>query len=346
MTHAPTTLKATEPADLLSFVPHLLGALPSRSVVLIPFVGKRATGALRADLPAPGADVTGYAWGLVDMVASVPDMTHVMLVIYTDTPIVDAMPQWHPLVEAVYENTLAVGLDLFQSLCVAGDGWADFADRDTIHDVVPSPAAIPGMASPVTVEAKAALPDVDDARREAILDAMTTGAINGPHVARPDLTGVLEAALGHTDALPVDVLAELALILREPPSRDVALVQWLGDAEEGHRAQDYQYAFLEGSTTAAPPLFPRVLGMGPAPDRARIVNALDVARQVAATAPVPVGAGALVICAWLSWALGQSSTAHAYLAQVPEGSSASSMGAILRELVDGGHLPDWCFHRR
>ncbi|MBN9187980.1 MAG: DUF4192 family protein [Microbacterium sp.] len=81
-----TVIKAAGPARFLSLVPHLLGFHPTRSLVLVPFSGRRSVGAMRFDLPsAAGADdVERIASTCIGMVCRLPDANAVALVVYTD----------------------------------------------------------------------------------------------------------------------------------------------------------------------------------------------------------------------------------------------------------------------
>ena len=47
-----TIVKAAGAAEFLSLIPRMLGYVPSRSLVMVPFAGSRSVGAMRFDLPA------------------------------------------------------------------------------------------------------------------------------------------------------------------------------------------------------------------------------------------------------------------------------------------------------
>lgn len=346
MNNTPTVIKATNSSDLLTVIPHLLGALPSRSIVLVPFTGGRSAGAFRIDLPDPTVDATEIAQALTAMAARVDYTTAVALIIYTDEHIAEALDVWRPLADAFAAECKHAEMELFDALCVAGDGWAGFAAGDVIHDQAPALAVIPGQEAPKPLDGRSVLPEVPLSISEAVAAVIVDRDLDAINSNRSDLTDAIESSLGHTASLPTEVLADLALILSEPSSRDVALIQWMGSAEDGDQAQRYQRAFLDGRDPAPIPLLNRFIGAGPRPDAARLGAALEVSRQVAAAAPKGIRSGAIVACAWLSWAFGQSSTAAAYLAQVEQGTPASSMAEILASIIDHGHLPDWCFDRR
>lgn len=346
MNNTPTVIKATDSSDLLTVIPHLLGALPSRSIVLVPFSDERSAGAFRIDLPDPTVDATEFAQALIALAARVDYATTVALIVYADEHIAEALDVWRPLADAFASECKYAEMDLIEALCVSGDGWAGFATSDVIHSQVPSPAEIPGQEAPKAFEDRAVLPEVSPSVRDSVASAITDSDLDASNSNRSDLTDAIESSLGHTASLPTEVLADLALILSEPSSRDVALIQWMGSAEDGDSVQRYQRAFLDGRDPAPIPLLNRFIGAGPRPDVARLNAALEVSRQVAAAAPKGIRSGAIVACAWLSWAFGRSSTASAYLAQVEQGTPAISMAEILASIIDHGHLPEWCFDRR
>ena len=81
-----TIVKAANAAEFLSLIPRLLGFHATRSLVLVPFSGKRTLGAMRVDLPdaSPDGDVDCAASTLIGMVCKVAAADAVAIVVYTD----------------------------------------------------------------------------------------------------------------------------------------------------------------------------------------------------------------------------------------------------------------------
>lgn len=343
--NTPTVINVTAQAEFLGMIPHLLGNLPSRNVVLIPFEGNRAHGAFRVDLPPLDAPMNEWSHALVALLCRVEGATGAAFVVYTDGPIVSATADWASLAEDVELACLHAGLALKDSLVVADDGWGDFTKPTEIHDQVPEPAELDGMPRPASRLSSAVLPDVTvDTRKQVneLLDRRDASAV----LDRPDLITTIEQPLSSGDPLSASELADIALILATPASRDVALLQWSGSVTDGEPARAFQQAYLNGFTPTPDASLTRIFGQGARPDLARLEAALSVARQAAAAATEPYRSGPLTVCAWLSWARGSSSEAAAYLEQVNPFSRAASFAHLLSDMIEAQRLPEWLFTRR
>jgi hypothetical protein len=160
-----------------------------------------------------------------------------------------------------------------------------------------------------------------------------------------DLTGMFEEALVAPPA-GRDAYDSAALIwcLARPSLRDVALVQWSGDAAQGDEALDAQLRWESGADYPSH-LAMRMWGEGDGPDVARLECALEVARHAASVAPRAWQPGCLAMCAWLSWALGRSTHAETYATRALEIEPEHGLSEIVLSFVRAGHLPDWAFRR-
>ncbi|MFT3798045.1 DUF4192 family protein [Microbacterium sp.] len=160
--------------------------------------------------------------------------------------------------------------------------------------------------------------------------------------ARPE--SVDAAALAPIDAAalaPMDAAA-LGWCLERPSLRDVAIVQWASDLSGGDEALEAQRRWEDGAeypTDLASVLW----GEGPKPDAGRLERALELVREVAALLPKRRRAGALAVCAWLSWALGRSSHADRYAEHALHLDRTQGLADIVRSFVAAAHLPDWAF---
>lgn len=144
--------------------------------------------------------------------------------------------------------------------------------------------------------------------------------------------------------LALDSIAALLICLDRPPMRDAALTQWAFDLEAGERLLDAQIAWEDGADFP-PRLAAHMFGEGPRPDVARVEAALALARHLAAVAPARWRRAPLSVAAWLSWALGRSTHAGAYLALVQEIDPEYGLAEIVSAMVHNGHLPNWAFDR-
>lgn len=133
-------VRAANAAEFLSFVPHLLGFRPSRSLVLIPFDRSQSIGAMRIDLPDLELDgeasdralldtIDGFAATAIGMVCRVSRADGFAVVTYTDRTFADADDTPHRrLIEALRQRADACGLSVKDALCVASDAWGSYFD--------------------------------------------------------------------------------------------------------------------------------------------------------------------------------------------------------------------------
>ena len=125
------TIKAADAAQFLSLLPHLLGYVPKRSIVLVPFHGSRSLGAMRFDLP--DASEAGahdrFAATAIGMACRVEDADAVAVIAYTDQRFdaQERMPHGM-LLDALRSRAEACGLRVTDALCVAADGWGSRLD--------------------------------------------------------------------------------------------------------------------------------------------------------------------------------------------------------------------------
>lgn len=374
-----TIVRAAGAAEFLSLIPRMLGYVPSRSLVIIPFAGSRSLGAMRFDLPGDEA-VDGFAATVVGMVCRLPDAEAVAAIVYTDA-LFDGERMPHPaLFDALGSRADASGLRVTDALCVAGDGWGSRFD-----DALPSGGRpldeleiVPAGAEDVAVAdgdqaSGAVLPAAGIIEAEQVGRALLAlsraaqvlcGDEPGEHEATAshtgdridpralaavcrldDLPGLFEDALRWPeDELDPYDAATLVWCLARPSLRDVALVQWSGTFRDGDDALDAQLRWESGEEYPAD-LAMRMWGEGDRPDPDRLEHALALTRRIASLAPRASRPGALAMCAWLSWALGRSTHADAFAREACVIEPEHGLSEIVRSFVHAGHLPDWAFRR-
>lgn len=158
-----------------------------------------------------------------------------------------------------------------------------------------------------------------------------------------DLPTLFEEVLGwNARALEPYQDALLVWCLARPALRDIALVQWCGDVDDGDQALDAQLRWEAGEEYPAH-LAMHMWGEGARPDPDRLEAALELARRAASVAPDALRAGTLATCAWLSWALGRSTHAERYAEWACELEPEHGLAEIVRSFVGAGHLPEWAF---
>ncbi|MDY0907887.1 DUF4192 family protein [Microbacterium sp. CFBP9034] len=146
-----TIVKAADAAEFLSLIPCMLGYVPTRSLVLIPFAGSRSLGAMRFDLPDGGEPdaVDRISATVIGMVCRLPDADAVAAITYTDERISTSERMPHlDLIDALGRRADACGLRTADALCVAADGWGSFLDPECPAEGRPL-AALEAVSAPV-----------------------------------------------------------------------------------------------------------------------------------------------------------------------------------------------------
>lgn len=366
-----TLLHASGSAEFLRMVPALAGFTPRRSIVLLPFHGSRTHGAMRLDLPDPTIDPEEYADIAIGMVSRVDAADAVAIVVYADDdpqPTRDGLVL--PLSITVAELTACAqdaGLRLVDALLVTPEGWTSYLDDDPRLTPLDTIATVPDVPLIGDVSGDqhsgADLPTADLATKERVGRALVdigrildheerghlTGAENPQAIAAlvvlEDLPDFFETLLDSPESQPPFVTAALLWCLDRPAFRDVALTQWASDLSGGDRTLSAQYAFAELGASMPDEVGDLFLGRGPSPDPERLLLALSVVRLAAARAPRTLRRGPLTLAAWLSWALGRSTHAAAYLDLVREIDPEYGLASLLRTMIGGGLLPEWAFRR-
>lgn len=364
-----TVLKAADSAEFLGIVPVLAGFMPRQSIVLVPFQGSRAHGAMRLDPPRVDADVDEYVDTAIGLTSRVSGLDAVAVVVYVDeipqhTPDGMILPQ-----TVVVEELLALasdsGLRLVDALCVMPCGWSSYFDTEPELfplDEIPGAPDIPETADPLPDHADGVeLPVVDFAEKERVGRALIDLADVLDHdggrrdrenpqalaatVLLDDLPLLFEMALESRESLPPYATAALLWCLDRPPLRDAALLQWATDLPTGTRAFDAQLAYSTTGAKVDDDLGRMFMGQGDAPDVERLRTALQLVRDAAARAPKAARPGPLTLAAWISWALGRATHAQRYLDMVTAIAPEYSLARLLCTLMDAAVLPEWVFQR-
>jgi hypothetical protein len=258
-----TTVKAANAAQFLSLIPRMLGYVPSRSLVIIPFDGARSLGAMRFDLPEVEPDeIDRIASTVIGMVCRLPDADAFAAITYTDADLAGTrgLPH-HDLVTALELRADACGLRTTDALCVAADGWSSFLDQDAplgghpLSTLGENPPQAEGLDEPPGDQRSGAeLPDVDLAETERVggaLAALERGVdvLCGPdatpgerHRGRPARTvhRTEQAAVAASDPDESDRIDPRALsavcALDDLPSLFEAALEWDPEALEPYDA--------------------------------------------------------------------------------------------------------------
>jgi len=362
-----TIIKAHNPADLLAMVPALVGFEPRNSVVVLGFAGNRTCGALRYDLP-----LQNHEREVVDRIVAtllrIPTLDNVVIVIRTDRLFPARLGAPHVrLAKTLARSLRSSGIGVKESLCHAADGWASYLDPKTppgghplsdidsslVHHEVPddlreermrplSEGRIPSVEDTELDATAAQIAELEVLRTELAQLRSRPGAAFGLcgdddrdwgalEVCR-DLPLFFEGVLDW-DAYDVKHGAGLLLfVLKGPPLRDRAMLQWATDLSVGDDLDPNPLAHAEV-----------MLGEGARPDVRRIERAIAVLTAVIARAEDAYRPAPLCMLAWLNWALGRSSVAGRHLDEALTIDPNYSMAQLQYTILSNGMLPAWAF---
>lgn len=367
-----TIIHATDPAEFLGLVPALAGFTPRRSIVMLPFRGSRTQGAMRIDLPDPDVDADEFADVALRALLQVPETDAVAIVVYTDEAaahVPDGVLLPHlSLAETIVDVCALTGLHVVEALCVTHDGWGDYLDDAPVIrplDEIPPAPVVPGIGDVSGDQLSGAeLPHSDLVERERVgraLRALGEAIDHRVHgggrdsddpiaqIAAEVMLDDLPHFVEHLLDAPADddpySCAALLWCLSRPPLRDAILVQWATDLDFGDRAFDAQLAFSSERTSIPDAVGEVFMGRGPRPDLDRLGCALQLVRSAAARAPRQAKVGALTAAAWLSWAMGRSSHAGAYVDEALRLEPGHSMASLISSILAAAMLPEWALRQ-
>ncbi len=130
----------TSPADVLSYVPHALGFMPDRSVVVLTITGRRLGATLRVDLPPRGTDPLGFAAGVLSFLRGDTEADGTLLIVYGAEEWARLGPAPHEALVSALDAVLGTaGLPVRDGWFVSAAGWRNYFCRD--DDCCPWPGA-------------------------------------------------------------------------------------------------------------------------------------------------------------------------------------------------------------
>lgn len=355
--------KKTAPIDdahLLALVPELVGFTPQRSLVLVLFAGRSSCGAYRVDLPDPdhAEQYKHYLTTLVGMMCRVRGADGVLPVAYTDDAYDECggIPR-ERLVTDLIDRVRTAGFRVADAFCVAADGWGSYFQPQRPRDLVELEHARTARAEPHrsagTADEQATLPRADPVTVERT--AVALDALTGADLIGNDSVELAERLLTPGEAEKPSTAALLAVVAESAMDRDVLLYTWAWGAETGRRAGALNLRLigapitrdtLDGLAAADRELALALSGLGrmPRPDRDRVATAIDAVKLVAPVVPEALRCPLVTILAWLEWSIGRASIAGRFLEAAARLDPAYPFAALLRDLVDGGAIPEWAFH--
>jgi len=342
-----TIIKTPGPASFLALVPHLIGMEPVDSLVVIPFSGKRTAGGLRVDLPARSSDLRPLTTYVASILGRLRAVDGVVVIVYCSSAS-DLLPH-RDLIEVVLRRLSRDGLAIKDAFCVAGQDWAPYISDSGRVAFSASWASLerldaggldlpelPSLLPPLVYEPAA--PDVVAAVSQSV--AALQEAFEGDEPFDPGLEDaiqglpdIMEAALDWTDDEFDSGCRFVLAALQAPPARDATMLQWASDPALRERLWD------------EPESADLVMGIGPLPDRERLVAGIALLTKLRSVAAPSLQPPLLCMLSWLSWAMGAGTRAGEYLDAIVPLDPDYGMASVLQALETSGRVPEWLLNR-
>jgi hypothetical protein len=118
-------IKFTAAADILAFIPHMLGEAPKESFVAVTMQGNRLGATLRVNAPFD-ADPVAYAQTLVSYLTADEAATGSILVIYTDENSSENPRPYSEHVAALRTELDTAGMPLRDAWMVTSEVWMNY----------------------------------------------------------------------------------------------------------------------------------------------------------------------------------------------------------------------------
>jgi hypothetical protein len=376
-TSMPPVVKLSSTAALLAFLPVLAGVSVRNSLVIAPFVGNRASRALRIGTgPSPSPVMArSLASAALGTLSKLNGCSSVSVAVYRDEPFHEVGPLWYDAFGTLLERLHQSGYDIKDAAIVASDGWMPYFEGDlatprALSEIEAQAKQLPDLAR---TDAAGTLPETDPELAKRVTDILVDRDIDqsepdsfgrqGP-VTPPDPVGFLEAAL-EDDPAEASALTLARLIdqidsegavdrtvLQIAFGRATGALSWSATlklraaaAKAGCEPNDVlmeQYERGAGGRRNGR-LADLLTGQTrdiPSPERLH-AGAVLLGRVIAHS-PLPERAWIMCAFAWVQWALGLSSAAHETIVSARRLAPNNSLAPVYHTVFE--HLrPEWTF---
>lgn len=374
----PTIVKASNPAQLISALPRLLGYQAHESLVIMPMRRSRSVGALRIDLVKemdaplePLGTVSAIANWVVATLCRIPDIDAFAAVIYTEAAATAAeLPQLE-LIQRLKVAGDASGFRLCEALLVTDAEWFDYLGDDPgPHELLEAEATNDQHTGAVL-----ATVSEDELKKLRVCSLLLEQVLFAQTPAQPDDASMLlelpeldeqnhlfeSISLVELKTLVKDFdyfgaqeleFADLAKLLLErgtelPPAWVIYFQFWM--RLDTFRNGLLYYCLIEEAPEAflgAVEGFEDLIG-GQLEhiNIERLQRLLALFKHLAARAiHEQDGPILLSVCAWLSWALGLATHALSYAEEALSINPELVLAQLTQQLATHAKLPNWLFN--
>lgn len=358
-------VKTSDPRQLLVLAPHLAGGTPTRSALILPFIGKRTGSAIRIDLPtgtcgsscnmrepAPEcidqghADAADWARTITDFAVSLGAQS-IAVILYPGHALgLEALPL-QTAMEAVVLDAESRGIRILATLVAGTDSWGDYRHPDEARGPLAEIDELDrgdiGRPDPgELVWGSAALPPQPGPLWSAGQMQLINRLLDedpGDH----DPILAVDYAMGNDrPALTDREVAVLTSHVQSPVVRDEMLMTMIAGVAEGRKTREASFEWNRtGSSERVEEEAALIMGVHGSPDRARIERAREVWHDVAARTISEQQPAVYAVLAWLHWAMGAASTAAACVERAAKGDPDHGFTQIVGTIIESGHVPCW-----
>lgn len=317
-------IKVTSREGLLAFLVHMLGFVPSESLVFVTMAGNKLGATLRVDIPTNnGAAVAAHVAG---MLRNHKEATATIMAVYTDTP------GDHPHTEAVKAvelELLAADMPVMDALLVTSAGWRPYFEAEA---AVSALASITDSATNAELIFHGSNPDAGKPRNPEFSGPLGNArsiavlAANLGDIDRDDLSAPLmrEARAAWTRALGTTPEGKDACLLvayiQSNMLRDRILADFYGAADE-----DFAAALVGEMTTR--------------PNWERADQAHELLLKLLPQTPDMFRAPLFTALGFLAWYKGQSTMANGYFQLALDSDRDYRLAQLLVQVTELGILP-------
>ncbi|MFK4637189.1 DUF4192 domain-containing protein [Paenarthrobacter histidinolovorans] len=318
-------INISTPADILAYVPHMLGETPKESFVVITMQGNALGATLRIDAPFC-FEPKAFAQTVVSYATADEAATGTLLVIYTDEDTTTETRPFAEHVQALRTELRTARMPLQDAWMVTSEMWTNYLCTDnaccperSLEEITDSTgnAAMIYRGSNVTGFTNPVPFTGEDANRETIAAHKPDGWPGDTDERRAQWAELLQ----NPKALTKESALELAGALQHPSTRDHLMADIITNAPE-------QFTSV---------LLGVFLGR---PDWSRVDTAQELAFELMKVTPEGQRAPMLCMIGWLEWLKGKSSFAARYFKLALEDVKGFRLAELLAELVEHGLLAD------
>ena len=358
-------VKTSDPRQLLLLAPHMAGGTPSRSALVLPFIGKRTGNAIRVDLPQSTcdsscdlsrshtpycdrclADAAAWARVITDFAVRL-GAAGIALIVYPGHDLgLEELP-FRSAVEAVRDDASRLGIRVVATLVAGTDSWGDYrypgGARGPLAEIDGLERGDLDMPDPgELVSGAAALPplpgDLWSAGQRQVIERL----MNEDPADYDPIDAVDYAMSTGRPSLTHKQVAVLTSHVQSPVVRDEMLMTMIGGVEEGLKTREASIEWnVTGTSERVEEEAALIMGVQGSPDRSRLARALELWHDVAAQTVTEQQPAVYAVLAWLHWAMGAVSAAAACVERAADGDPDHGFVQIVGTIIDSGHIPCW-----